>query len=300
MVSKRAYKIQRTLIFLIGVVALLYVSMYLINCLQGFRQRGGGDSNTVKIEKFIEKTKKDSPSEVNGVPLVIYRSWITNDIKAEMKATVDKTVSMTPEFDNYFFSDDDCIQFIQENFEPNVAAAFKSLKPGAYQSDLWRYCILYKKGGIYLDIKMELHLPLIDILKEFPKIFIGNIPEEPSNPKNQIWNGLMSSPAGNPVFKACIDEIVESCKNKYYKENYLDITGPCLLWRMNNKFESPTFLSSLPFRFVKGKYEVLFYDKTFIREYSNYRSNQGTQQKTIHYSHLYADRDVYDTSVIFV
>ena len=264
------------------------------------KHRGGSNSNTVKIEKFIEKTKKDSPSEVNGVPLVIYRSWITNHIKPGMKATVDKTLSMTPEFDNYFFSDDDCIQFIQENFEPNVAAAFKSLKPGAYQSDLWRYCILYKKGGIYLDIKMELHLPLIDILKEFPKIFIGNIPEEPSNPKNQIWNGLMSSPAGNPVFKACIDEIVESCKNKYYKENYLDITGPCLLWRMNNKFESPTFLSSLPFRFVKGKYEVLFYDKMFIREYNDYRSNQGTQQKTNHYSQLYANRDVYDTSVIFV
>ena len=27
--------------------------------------------------------------------------------------------------------------------------------PGAYKADLWRYCILYIYGGIYIDIKLE-------------------------------------------------------------------------------------------------------------------------------------------------
>ena len=264
------------------------------------KHRGGSNTNVVKINKFIEKTKKDSPNVVNGVPLVVYRSWITNNISIDMKNTIDKTILMTPEFDNYFFSDDECLKFIQDNFEPNVASAFKSLNPGAYQSDLWRYCILYKNGGVYIDIKMELHLPLIDILKEYSKIFIGNIPDEPPNPKDQVWNGLMSSPPGNPVFKACIDEIVESCKNRDYKANYLDITGPCLLWRMTQKYEPPTFLSSLPFYWMKGRYGLLFKDKELLTEYENFRSNQKNTQKTPHYTEMWNNKHVYDTSVGFV
>jgi mannosyltransferase OCH1-like enzyme len=130
------------------------------------QQRGAGDDiKDVNIEHFIGKTHKDSPNHINGVPLVIYQHWHTHNIPIHMKDTIDKRIRMTPEFDNYFFSDDESLKFIQDNFEPNVASAFKSLKPSVYQSDLWRYCILYKKGGVYIDIKMELHLPLIDILK---------------------------------------------------------------------------------------------------------------------------------------
>ena len=47
MVSKRAYKIQRILIFLIGIVGLLYISMYLINWLQGARLREGFQATTI-------------------------------------------------------------------------------------------------------------------------------------------------------------------------------------------------------------------------------------------------------------
>jgi len=254
----------------------------------------GGNHATVKIEHFIERKNKDGPKEVLGVPLVIYMTWHSNNISDDMNQVIVKNREMTPEFDTYFYSDKDCYNFIKDNFEPDVLNAFKTLKPGAFKADLFRYCILYKKGGVYSDIKMELHLPLIDILKEYPKIFIGNIPDEPPNPTNQIWNGFMSSPPGNPVFKACIDEIVLNCKNKDYRANYLDITGPCLLFRMNNKFESSDFISSLPFYFVKGKYEVLFRDKLFIKQNDASKTKQKVLQRVPHYSTMWNDRDVYD------
>lgn len=270
------------------------------------KYRGGSDvEGTAKIEKYIEKTKKDAPTDISGVPLVIYRSWMTADLPVNMKAAVDKTIAMTPEFDNHFFSDEDCLKFLQENYsdEPNVANAFRALKPGAFASDYWRYCVLYKKGGVYLDIKMELHMPLIDILKEYPKIFIGNIPFDPASPGNpldQVWNGLMTSPPNNPVFRACIDEVIESCKTQNYRRDPLDITGPCLLWRMIHKFESETFLSSQPFEFMKGRYGVYFREKEFITQYEKYRDDQGKSRKTPHYGEMWYSRNVFDTSVQFV
>ena len=43
--------------------------------------------------------------------------------------------------------------FIKNNYPVDVLEAFNKLIPGAYKADLWRYCVLYKLGGIYLDIK---------------------------------------------------------------------------------------------------------------------------------------------------
>ena len=269
------------------------------------RKHRGGNNETVKIENFIERVKKDAPKDISGVPLIVYRSWMTNDLPVGMKAAVDKTISMTPEFDNEFYSDADCLKFLQENYkdEPNVANSFRSLKPGAFASDFWRYCILYKKGGVYLDVKMELHFPLSDILTKYPKIFIGNIPFDPASPDNpleQVWNGFMSSPPGNPVFRACIDEIVESCKTQNYRRDPLDITGPTHLWRMIHKFEPTTFLSSLPFKFMVGRYGVLYDGKDFLTQYSEYRNNQGKLRKHPHYGEMWGNKQVFDTSVQFV
>lgn len=111
----------------------------------------GGSVETVEIPSFIGRRDTSAPTTIHGIPLVVYRSWLTNDIKKGMYEAVMKTIELTPEFDNYFYSDAECLHFIEENFEPNVANAFRSLKPGAYQSDLWRYCILYKKG-VYILI----------------------------------------------------------------------------------------------------------------------------------------------------
>ena len=45
--------------------------------------------------------------------------------------------------------------WVKNNFESDVLYAYDSLIPSSYKSDLFRYCILYKYGGIYLDIAFE-------------------------------------------------------------------------------------------------------------------------------------------------
>jgi mannosyltransferase OCH1-like enzyme len=37
---------------------------------------------------------------------------------------------------------------------PGAYEAFKMLRPRAYRSDLWRWMILWKYGGIYIDLKI--------------------------------------------------------------------------------------------------------------------------------------------------
>ena len=58
-----------------------------------------------------------------------------------------------PEIIFHLYDEKESREFIKNNFDNDVLEAYDRLSPSSYKSDLWRYCILYKKGGIYLDIK---------------------------------------------------------------------------------------------------------------------------------------------------
>ena len=274
----------------------------------------------VVIDKFIPRTT-NGPKEVSGVPLIIYRTWLSNSVPVRMKESLTRSRVLTPEFDNHLFTDDDCSNFIRDNFEPNVLSAYKCLKPGAYKADLWRYCIIYKKGGVYTDIKLEMKIPLYEVLEKHPVIYVQDTLSFPrarvpgvsnflyglSPPPNvlttstPLYNGFLASPPGNPVFKACIDEIVESCKNRDYKQNMFDITGPYQLGRMVDNYKGESFSRNSPFK-NKIAGMLHYYNITFTVDYPGYRDDQSrlAHSKVPRYSVLYDNRDVFDTSVEFV
>ena len=43
---------------------------------------------------------------------------------------------------------------------PRALGAYDCLKPHAYQADVWRYCVMYAKGGFYLDAE---DVPLVEL-----------------------------------------------------------------------------------------------------------------------------------------
>jgi hypothetical protein len=60
---------------------------------------------------------------------------------------------------HYLFNDADCRAFIENEYPPDVLRAYDRLIPTAFKADLWRYCVLYKYGGVYLDVKYMWGVP---------------------------------------------------------------------------------------------------------------------------------------------
>jgi hypothetical protein len=56
---------------------------------------------------------------------------------------------------HYLFNDDECRAFIAREYPSDVLDAYDNLIPTAFKADLWRYCVLYMYGGVYLDIKLQ-------------------------------------------------------------------------------------------------------------------------------------------------
>ena len=71
---------------------------------------------------------------------------------------------------------------------------------GGHKADLFRYLILYKNGGIYLDIKIELTKPLKDIFND------NNITYTIlSMHSSSCMQGVIATPKNNPLFMRLID-----------------------------------------------------------------------------------------------
>ena len=160
------------------------------------------------IEKNIFQTHK-SISYINSKPKLIkcIKSWIIN----------------TNEFNYFFYNNQMCDDFIKNNFDENVYKAYSILPIPVMKADLWRYCIIYKYGGIYSDTDT--------ICKINPNIFINDslLTITPEN-ETHLCQWTFSAPANSPILKSIIDLSVERILNTPIKGEHIIhyLTGPAV------------------------------------------------------------------------
>ena len=108
-------------------------------------------------------------------------------------------------FNIRFFDDTDCDNYLRTYFEPSVIQRYYLLNSGAHRADLWRYCVLWREGGLYMDIKTHLIRPLEDILP------IDHNATVLSLINNTIYQGILYVPRpGNIVLRECIAHILST------------------------------------------------------------------------------------------
>ena len=222
------------------------------------------------------------------VPLNIYQTWHTKDLPPLMKASVNQIIYSNPGFNYQLFDDDDCRNFIKDNFDTNVLNAFDSLIPGAYKADLWRYCILYKNGGVYLDIKYRPFNGFKFISLTEKEHWVLDMD------KNGIYNALMVCKPNNEILLKAINQIVINVKNKFYGNCFLEPTGPRLLAIFFTKEEMANFDTKhiLTGQNDYDKYISLNNNK-ILQCYSGYLRDRGKYSIKKHYSDLWKERRIY-------
>lgn len=112
---------------------------------------------------------------------------------------------------------------------------WNSLENGAHKADLFRYCVLYVKGGIYLDIKTKLIKPLEETFTRDNTLYTVICNNFGKNP-TCIYQGVIASPPRNKIFLELIDYVANSTNVKSYFKFVRDFykkvsrkTGECLL-----------------------------------------------------------------------
>jgi mannosyltransferase OCH1-like enzyme len=222
------------------------------------------------------------------IPNNIFQTWHTKKLPIRMLQSINKIRTLNPRFRYYLFDDNDCREFIKQNFDKEVLNAYDKLIPGAYKADLWRYCILYKYGGIYIDIKYHPvnNFKFFNLLKKEHWVL--------DNGAKGIYNAFMVCKSNNEILLKAINQIVVNVQNKFYGNCFLEPTGPGLLANFFTKEEMLNFDTKhiLTGQNDYDKY-ILFNNNKILRCYSGYLEDRENHSKMKHYSVLWKERNIY-------
>ena len=154
------------------------------------------------------------------IPKVIYQTWKTKYLPKKVNLVRYNIHKLNPEYTIFLYDDNDIDNFIKDNFDEKIYNSFKKLKVGAAKADFWRYCVLYKNGGVYLDVDSNILKPLNQLIKPDDKCIITR-----ENNKGVFNNWFMIFDKEHPILWNTIQKCCYNIDNKTTND-VCKLTGP--------------------------------------------------------------------------
>lgn len=247
--------------------------------------------------QIIEFKRKNAPFVLKPfynsiIPLHIYTCWHSKDLPHYMRENMEYLKQSNPEFTVHVYDEEMCRAFLQEHFDSSLIGAYDKLKPCSYKSDLWRFCVLYIHGGIYMDIKYRCinNFRLIALTEK--EHFVRDREEF-----GGTYTALIVTLPKNEIMWKCIEQIVKNVKDQYYGNNPLDPTGPGLLGSFFTQIEKKQMNLHFECTNIENYYHNIYYimlnDTIILTYYKQYRDEQSQFQKYEPYGRLWDNKDIY-------
>ena len=154
-----------------------------------------------------------------------------------------------PLWRHVLWNDEDLDSFVSNNF-PEFYPIYRKYPRQIQRVDMARYMILFKHGGIYVDMDFECFRDFYNTLNH-SKV---NLAESPYKHNENLHNSLMASPERHPFWLSVINKARSVCDI----QDVLTSTGPRLLDMAYEDDSSSVHI--LPYKFYNPS---IYEDKEF-------------------------------------
>ena len=145
---------------------------------------------------------------MSKIPKKIYQVWMQGELPEYVKNNI---VDKNTDYEYFFFTEYDCLQYLKTHYKESILTTFLNLKNPAHKCDLFRYCLLYKDGGIYIDADLELRITCNDIIKESEySEMITSIGAHTNKHFGECTNGFIFTVPNNTLFIHLINFIMNN------------------------------------------------------------------------------------------
>lgn len=164
------------------------------------------------LENNFDKYYLENQDNIT-IPKKIHQIWLGGKFPDKYKRIRDTWMAKNPDWEYRLWTDDDIDDFKLENIDKyNTIANLGS------RSDIFRYEILYRYGGLYIDTDFECLSSFNDLT--YLDFFAGTghvgIPE--------VYNGLIACRPWHPLMRKLIDDIKVVKTNNF--DQIISLTGP--------------------------------------------------------------------------
>jgi inositol phosphorylceramide mannosyltransferase catalytic subunit len=169
-----------------------------------------------------------------AIPYTIIQTFKTRDVPVAMHNAVRSWIDGNPEYAHEFFDDARMLDYVANEFpceempfpRPTLLKAFHAIRPGAGKADLFRYLIMFDKGGVYMDVDTVCLRPLRSFVRQDDQVLSGL----GRRGDFHQW-GLIYIPR-HPFMRRATENTVSNIINRQFAAGYNNLEGiggpPCL------------------------------------------------------------------------
>ena len=192
-----------------------------------------------------ERRLATSGQRVRRIPAILWQTGRT--LTAEYEELRQRMASQGMLLANtkYMFRTDAEMRDDVANMCPFALTAFDCVLAPAFKADLWRYCVLWKHGGVYLDMEDALVVPLATLMDPCDTLVLTNdLCWQPGHKFTSVddffspvalrkhceWPAVqisfMAGEPGHPFFLCCLQKAMSMIRSRAYGKSTLAVTGP--------------------------------------------------------------------------
>jgi mannosyltransferase OCH1-like enzyme len=166
------------------------------------------------------------------IPKLIHHTWKTSEIPAKWKGFRDRVIELHPGWEYKLWTDEENDRFVKEYF-PDFYEIFIRFPLGIMRADVIRYLLMYKLGGIYLDLDYEFLRPFD--FEDAKLVLPQNRSISNGDKVDSIGNAVFASVPGHEFWKDVIDDLKNNPPHVKDRTEVVHATGPHFLSRIYSR-----------------------------------------------------------------
>lgn len=188
-----------------------------------------------------------------AIPKVVHQTYPTRDLPEVLRNGLDRWMAENPSWAFRLYSSDEREAFIRDAYGEEILETYRKIRPeyGAARADLFRYLLIYRLGGVYLDIKSRFTVPIDDVIRGDEGFIvsqwrndqgsehagIGLLPELADIPGGEFQQWHVIACPGHPFLRAVIIAVLANIDSyspwftNVGRIGVLRLTGPIVYTR---------------------------------------------------------------------
>jgi len=183
----------------------------------------------------------------------IFQSWYTTTLHPLIFQKIISFKKLNPEYTYNLYTDNDMDNFVNQNFKGEISECYNKLNIIVAKVDFWRYLVLYKYGGVYLDMDSSIEKPLNELIKYQDEAIIT----AEGNPGLYVQWALIFSKQ-HPILKKTIELVVDNIKNNIYPNNIHKMTGPSVYSMAINEVHMELFNNKINYNEINKDTDITY------------------------------------------
>jgi mannosyltransferase OCH1-like enzyme len=155
-----------------------------------------------------------------SIPKIIHQTFKTKKLPFITRWHISRFLKRNPDYQYEFYDDERINKFLSEEYDTETFQLYKRINIGAAKADFFRYALLYKVGGIYLDVDSDIKGKLDFIQKEDAAII-----SKERNPGFYVQWAMVYEP-NHPFLKKTLELVLTNIKNNTFPNDVHKMTGP--------------------------------------------------------------------------